>query len=110
MPTNWDKIIFNVKYSELMPSSIDDDALKANEVSGFRGAYTALTVPIRLMRIKKVIFNAPATIVYWQDGTKTVVKANNEPFDREKRLAMAIAKKALGNKGNFNNVFREWIK
>ena len=61
-------------------------------------------------KIKKVIFNMPATIVYWEDGEKTVVKAHNEPFDREKGLAMAITKKVLGNKGNFNDVFREWIQ
>ena len=30
------------------------------------------------LAIKKVIFNAPATIVFWDDGTKTVVKCENE--------------------------------
>lgn len=58
--------------------------------------------------IKNVIFNYPATIVYWADGTKTVVKVQNEKFDREKGLAMAIAKKALGNKGNYFDVFKKW--
>lgn len=47
-------------------------------------------------RIKNVIFNPPATIVFWADGTKTVVKAHGEEFDPEKGLAMAIAKKVLG--------------
>lgn len=59
--------------------------------------------------IKDVIFNDPATIVMWSDGTKTVVKAVNEPFDKEKGLAMAIAKKALGNKGNYYNQFKKWV-
>lgn len=47
--------------------------------------------------IKEVIFHYPATIVYWTDGTKTVVKCqeNETSFDREKGLAMAIAKKFL---------------
>lgn len=58
---------------------------------------------------KKVIFNDPATIVFWDDGTKTVVKAENEPFDPEKGLAMAIAKKSLGNKGNYYNEFKKWL-
>lgn len=62
------------------------------------------------LEIINVIFNDPATIVFWNDGTKTVVKANGEPFDEEKGLAMAFAKKALGNKGNYNNVFRKWCK
>lgn len=59
--------------------------------------------------IEKVIFNEPATIVFWSDGTKTVVKANDEPFDREKGLAMAIAKKAMGNRGNYFNDIKKWV-
>lgn len=60
--------------------------------------------------IENVIFNDPATIVFWNDGSKTVVKAQNgELFDREKGLAMAICKKMLGNQGNYYDVFREWI-
>ena len=60
--------------------------------------------------IKKVIFNNPATIVFWGDGTKTVVKRQKgDRYDKEKGLAMCIAKKALGNKGNYCNVFKEWL-
>lgn len=59
--------------------------------------------------IKKAIFNDPATIVYWKDGTKTVVMAKNEPFDPEKGLAMAFAKRFLGNQGNYYNMFRKWM-
>lgn len=59
--------------------------------------------------IERVIFNDPATIVFWSDGTKTVVKAHGEVFDEEKGLAMAIAKKALGNKGNYYNVFKRFL-
>lgn len=60
------------------------------------------------LEIKKVIFNDPATIVFWMDNTKTVVKAENEDFDPEKGLAMAIAKKAFGNKGNYFNEIKKW--
>ena len=60
--------------------------------------------------IKKVIFNDPATIVMWDDGTKTVVKCQpGDTYDAEKGLAMCIAKKYLGNKGNFNEVFKKWV-
>lgn len=62
------------------------------------------------LEIDKVIFNEPATIVFWKDGTKTVVKATNEEFDPEKGLAMAISKKALGNKHDYYNVFKRWLK
>lgn len=59
--------------------------------------------------IKKVHFNDPMTIVIWSDGTKTIVKAKNEEFDPEKGLAMAIAKKAMGNKYNYIKEFEKWI-
>ena len=59
--------------------------------------------------IKKVIFNNPATIVFWSDGSKTVVKAHLDNYDPEKGLAMAIAKKSLGNEGNYYNVFKKWL-
>ena len=59
-------------------------------------------------KVKKVIFNPPATIVYWFDGTKTVVKAQDgEIFDKEKGFAMACTKKFFGNKGNYYNEFKK---
>lgn len=64
---------------------------------------------LNVVTIKNVIFNDPATIVFWIDGTKTVVKAENEEYDPEKGLAMAIAKRALGNEGRYYNVFRKWL-
>ena len=60
--------------------------------------------------IKNVIFNDPATIVFWEDGTKTVVKCqDSDEFDPEKGLAMAIAKKAYGNKGSYCNKLKKWL-
>lgn len=48
--------------------------------------------------IKKVIFNNPATIVIWADGTKTVVKkSEDDDWDPEKGLAMAIVKRYFGS-------------
>lgn len=60
------------------------------------------------VEIKRVIFNEPATIVFWTDGTKTVVKsAPKEKFDKEKGLAMAISKKAFGNTGAYWTDFED---
>lgn len=60
--------------------------------------------------ISDVIFNNPATIVFWADGTKTVVKCQNgEEFDPEKGLAMAIAKKIYGGKHEYYEVFAKFV-
>lgn len=60
--------------------------------------------------IEKVIFNPPATIVLWKDGyPKTVVKCQpGDVYDREKGLAMCIAKRCTGNTSAFCNVFKKW--
>ena len=72
--------------------------------------YNRMFVSNANQKISKVIFNDPATIVFWADGTKTVVKAQNEAFDPEKGLAMAIAKKFFGNKGNYCNQIKKWTE
>ena len=57
--------------------------------------------------IARVIFHGPATIVYWMDGTKTVVKCmEGEEFDYEKGLAMAVCKRIYGTR--FHEIFKEW--
>ena len=63
-------------------------------------------------QIKDVIFNDPATIVFWKDGTKTVVKCQKDKGDTynpELGLAMCIIKKMCDNKGNYNDVFNKWL-
>ena len=60
--------------------------------------------------IKKVYFNNPVTVVLWADGTKTIVRCQEgDVYSKETGLALCFTKKALGNKGNFNDVFHEWI-
>lgn len=60
--------------------------------------------------IQRVIFNPPATIVFWRDGSKTVVKCGeNDIFDPEKGLAMAISKRAFGDNRDYYEVFAKWI-
>lgn len=89
--------------------SIDVSGLikAANTIKkGFENMFGTL----RNIEIVKVIFNEPATIIIWDDGTKTIVKAQKgEVFDKEKGLAMAVVKKAFGNNGNYYNEFKKWI-
>jgi hypothetical protein len=50
------------------------------------------------MRKKKVIYAPPATVVLWEDGTKTVVKCDErDDYDAKYGLALCYMKKALGN-------------
>ena len=59
---------------------------------------------------KKVIFNPPATIILWDDGTKTVVKCSeDDEYSKETGIALCFMKKYLGNHGSYNKVFKRWI-
>lgn len=75
-------------------------------------AFTAPTVARRPMDLtpKQVIFNPPATIVYWPDGDKTVVRCDNDEFSEEFGYAMACMRKIYGTraefKAQFKNAFR----
>ena len=59
--------------------------------------------------IEKVIFNPPATIVFWKSGGKTVVKCNEpDEYDKAKGVALCYMKKALMNSsGEFNKQLRK---
>ena len=52
------------------------------------------------IQVERVIFNEPATIVFWADGTKTVVKTSpNDKFDKEKAILWAyMIKNSPGSK------------
>lgn len=83
-----------------------DKSTSANKETTERSNY--MPTDIRRL-IKNVKFNPPATIVFWTDNTKTVVKCNGEDYDPEKGLAMCICKKMLGNRGNYYEVFKKWL-
>ena len=89
--------------TNIMKTIIDDYERRHNVRYGIE--------KVNKLEIKNVIFNDPATIVYWADGTKTVVKTQgDELFDPEKGLAMAICKKAYGNESSYFNVIKKWVK
>lgn len=68
----------------------------------------AMTVK-KAVKAAKVIFNDPATVVIWDDGTKTVVKCcEGEDFDPEKGLALCYMKKYLGEE--YKTVLHREIK
>lgn len=60
---------------------------------------------------KKVIFNGPATIVIWKDGTKTIVKRREgETDDKEKAVMYCILKKLCGDKAAMDKYLKLFLK
>lgn len=83
---------------KIMPTNINN---------GFTVTLNGLYLKPSIPEIEKVIFNDPATIVFWKDGTKTVVKVKpGEKFDKWTGLAMASMKKIHGKE--FHSFFRKW--
>ena len=63
---------------------------------------------LKVPETEKVIFHDPATIVYWKDGTKSVIKCGEEDeYDPEKGFAMAVAKKVYGSYTNFEKQMKK---
>ena len=56
---------------------------------------------------KRIIQNGPATIVFWVDGTKTVVKREkNTPNDLEAAFSAALAKKMYGTNSRIKRILK----
>lgn len=56
----------------------------------------------------KIIFNDPATIVFWNDGEKTVVKcAKDQKFSEYYGYLAAMAKKIYGTNGVINRLIKD---
>ena len=57
------------------------------------------------LAVKKIISNGPATIVFWNDGTKTVVKCDiHDEDDLYDAVANALAKKVFGSTSKFHRI------
>ena len=58
------------------------------------------------LKIKRVICNGPATIVFWNDGTKTVVKLQEEDETDDEKGILYAALKKLATKKEYNDILR----
>lgn len=102
---SWDKdkkpegrILLEYKEPVYIPFELTERRSEMPPKDGFSIKEIYFSIPGNL-KIKKVIFNNPATIVMWSDGTKTVVKAQEgDGWDMEKGLAMCVAKRFIGLK------------
>lgn len=113
-----------IRYNEIyargrLPQDVDRELIRALEREkrdlihkcfSLKAHLASSGVYSNVPEIKKVIFNGPCTIVLWEDKTKTVVRCENEEFDKEKGLAMAICKKMMGNTGRYFETFKKYTR
>lgn len=110
----------NDMYAALVNSLYRGEPLKkaSSEVNtnGFYATFTSQSTPrwrpnTYYHEPIKVIYNNPATIVIWDDGSKTVIKCTNkDTYSKEAGLALCFMKRHMGNDNSFHKIldtFRE---
>jgi len=84
------------------------------KISGFFDPVNVLkNLHYKGVYIKQVIYNNPATIVFWSDDSKTVCVVNDEDaysdtYSREAGLSICILKKLCGATRVYD-IFHDWI-
>lgn len=60
---------------------------------------------------KKIYYNNPVTVVFWEDGTKTTVRLHEgEEYNEYSAFCAALAKKIFGNNSHLTKVVKSGIK
>lgn len=97
------------KYSGVVPN-LKNNSAWSEIVSVGENKYTCIAHSfIPEVAISKIIYANPATIVLWDDGTKTVSKcAEGDTYSKETGLSICILKKIIGAT-NVHNIFADWI-
>ena len=89
-------------------SALDEWVDQWNKISIADHAITACNI----YEPEKIIVNGPATIVFWRDGTKTVVKcAKGESWDIYNAFTAALAIKVFGSNSKIKKILKtkvEW--
>lgn len=99
------KYINNIRYEKLKEKSMK------KYVNYGRFSNNIMAVPlVAFVGIKKVIFNDPATIVIWEDDTKTVAKCHGDDvYDKTTGLLICIAKRYLGGTSKLVKLINKWV-
>ena len=108
---NWlDKCCYSIDYDAESRRTIYDFTAKSGaKFSGSFNIYNEKNCTIETIYITKVIYNNPATIVFWSDGTKTTSKAlKGDKYSEENGLIYCIIKK-LDKSLALRTLFNEWI-
>lgn len=62
-----------------------------------------------MLTIERIIYNPPATIVFWNDGTKTIAKCEyGDIYTKEMGFMLCVLKKKYGNK-TFHDMLHKYV-
>jgi len=74
----------------------------------FQGIGRAMIGP--MLTPRQIIYNDPATIVFWSDGSKTVVKRmDNEAWNPYNAFCAALAKRIYGSNSQVNRLVKSGV-
>ena len=92
------EILSKMKFPHGVANYCENDVLMTMKAAETKSFYS--------LNVSKIIFNPPATIVFWEDGTKTVVKCSAEDeFSEYCGFLAALGKKVYEN----NNQIKKLI-
>ena len=104
MQTKNRKIKVECDLKDIYPVSVNEDFFDAtryccNNMLTDKKCSASIEIKVDIPgMIDRVIFNDPATIILWKDGSKTVVKrSDDDVWDPEKGFCMAVIKKLYGH-------------
>lgn len=97
----------NTDYIDLLLDSWNDELRKIKQSNLFDTINPNYDI---LDHITQVVYHNPATIVYFDDGDKVVVKTSpHDDYNPEAGLALCILKKLFGNNAaKFHRFFKTW--
>lgn len=75
------------------------------------GTFACTSEEIKPPEIDHIIWNDPVTVVFWEDGTKTVVKnMKGNVFSKEDAIVNAMVKKLFGSRTKLKKYMSKFIK
>ena len=97
------RFMFNTSYTPI------DEVLERIEKGGHFPIIDTKKTCLYTIRIEKVIYNNPVTVVIWSDGTKTISKCSPEDvYSPETGVALCMLKRFFGN-NKIRDLFNDWV-
>ena len=107
MSKKTNNVDFGGKFGVMYPATNgNNEIIKINDFTTKSTIFSGAI--LNVLKINKVIYNNPATIVFWSDGTKTVSKCSlGDVYDAEKGLLLCCMKKLHGTE-TIRNTLMNW--